>query len=280
MCLEGDGGIRMKLSFSTLGCPDWGIEQIIEAARANGYDGVEVRHFKGSVDLPKAVGDFPGGPSEFRRRFQRAGIEICCLGSSVRLADADPSTTEGERMIELAMVLGAPYVRVFGGDIPAGESREDCVRRAAAKLARLGQRAAQRRKRVLVETHDSFSSGALISDLLGAAGDQGTGVLWDLHHPFRAMKETPVETARCIGTRTYHSHVKDSNRDGGYCLLGDGEIPLDELVSELHKAGYRGYLSLEWEKAWHPELLGPEIAFPQAARYLSDMLAKLGIPRG
>jgi sugar phosphate isomerase/epimerase len=270
----------MKLAFSTLGCPDWGVEQIIEAARSNGYDGVELRHLKGSIDLPKAVGGFPGGPSEFRRRFQRAGLEICCLGSSVCLADPDPSTTEGERMIELAMVLGAPYIRVFGGNIPAGESRDDCVKRAAAKLTRLGQRAAQRGKRVLLETHDSFSSGIFASDLLSAAGKQGTGVLWDLHHPFRAMKETPVETAQYIGASTYHAHVKDSKNGGAYCLLGEGDIPLEELVSELHKAGYRGYLSLEWEKAWHPELPGPEIAFPQAARYLSELLSKLGIPRG
>lgn len=269
----------MKLAFSTLGCPDWAIDDIIEAARTNGYDGVELRHYQGSLDLAKTLGAFPGGVPEFRRRFARAGIAICCLDSSVVLSDPDPSTTEGERMIELAMGLGAPYVRVFGGEVPTGESREKCLRRAADKLARLGKRAAQRGKRVLVETHDAFSSGAQVAELLDAAGDDGTGALWDLNHPVR-QRESPEETARLIGGRTYHVHIKDSAEDGALVPLGEGTIPLAELVGKLHAAGYAGYLSLEWERAWHPELAQAEKAFPQAIRYMSGLLARLGIPRG
>jgi sugar phosphate isomerase/epimerase len=269
----------MKIGFSTLGCPQWGVEQIIEAARADGYDGIELRCYKGSLDLLKALGEFPGGPAEFRRRLARGGIEICCLDSSVRLADADPSVSEGDRMIDLAMALGAPYIRVFGGDIPAGEPRDSCLARAARKLAQLGKRAAQRGKRVLVETHDSFSTGALVAALVDAAGSDGTGVLWDLHHPYR-MGEPPSETAALVARRTYHAHVKDSGKDGAYTFLGDGDVPIAELVGALHAAGYRGYLSLEWEKMWHPELPEPEVALPRAARHLSDLLTKLGIPRG
>ena len=72
--------------------------------------------------MPKVLGDFPGGVNGFRRRFERAGLEVCCLDSSVVLSNEDASISEGERMIELAMGLGAPYVRVFGGGVPEGES--------------------------------------------------------------------------------------------------------------------------------------------------------------
>jgi sugar phosphate isomerase/epimerase len=269
----------MKLGFSTLGCPDWGIDEIIDAARSSGYDGVELRHYQGSLDLPKVLGGFPGGPSEFRRRFARAGVEICCLDSSVVLSDPDPSVAEGERMIELAMALGAPYVRVFGGDVPSGETRQECRTRAADKLARLGRRAAQRGKRLLLETHDAFSSGDQVAELLDAAGEEGTGALWDLNHPVR-QGESPERTAQLIGSRTYHVHIKDSKQDGALVPLGEGDIPLEGLVAKLHAAGYRGYISLEWERAWHPELAEAQVAFPQAVKYLSDLLAKLGIPRG
>ncbi|MFB3881331.1 MAG: sugar phosphate isomerase/epimerase family protein [Armatimonadota bacterium] len=268
----------MKLAFSTLGCPQWSLDQIIEAARACGYEGVELRCYRGSLDLLEALSQFPGGPAEFRRRLGRAGIEVCCLDTSIQLADPDESVPDGDRMIDLAMALGAPYLRVFGGEIPSGESRESCVARAAGKLARLGKRAAQRGKRVLVETHDAFSTGASVAALLQAAGSEGVGVLWDLHHPYR-MGEAPEKTAGLIARSTYHAHVKDS-KDGGYKFLGEGDIPLDELVSKLHSAGYAGYLCLEWEKQWHPELPEPEVAFPQAAGYLSDLLAGLGIRRG
>jgi len=269
----------MKIAFSTLGCPQWSLEQIIETARANGYDGVELRCYNGSLDLLKTLGEFAGGPAGFRKRLARGGIEICCLDTSVRLADTDESVSEGDRMIDLAMVLGAPYLRVFGGEVPAGESRESCLARAAGKLAQLGKRAAPRGKRVLVETHDSFSTGAAVAALLEAAGSDGIGALWDLHHPYRTG-ETPEKTAALIARRTYHAHVKDSRKDSGYSLLGEGDVPLDELMGKLHAANYRGYLCLEWEKLWHAELPEPEVALPQGARYLSEALTRLGIPRG
>jgi sugar phosphate isomerase/epimerase len=153
------------------------------------------------------------------------------------------------------------------------------LKRSAEKLSRLGKRAAQRGKRVILETHDAFSVGSDVGELLDAVGEEGTGALWDLHHPVKPG-ESPKATAGLIGGRTYHTHVKDSGADGGYTLLGEGDVPLEELVAELHAVGYRGYLSLEWEKAWHPELAGPEVVFPQAAKYLSELLTKVGVPRG
>ena len=36
-------GTRMKISFSTLGCPEWSFEQIIKSAREMGYEAVELR---------------------------------------------------------------------------------------------------------------------------------------------------------------------------------------------------------------------------------------------
>lgn len=268
----------MKLAFSTLGCPEWDINQILDAARMHGYDGVELRFYRGSYDLGTALAEFPGGPGEFRRRFEAAGIAICCLDTSVVLSEPGDSIAEGEQMIELALALGAPYLRVFGGDVPENEDRESCRRRAADKLSRLGERADEQGLRVLLETHDAFSSGKQVAELLEAAGDRGIGVIWDVHHP-AAMGETPAETAQLIGSRTYHVHVKDGKGGGELCLPGEGDVPLRETIEALHGLGYQGYLSFEWEKAWVPELPDPEVAFPQAARYFSRLLQELGIPR-
>lgn len=268
----------MKLAFSTLGCPNWGVDEILEAARTNGYDGVELRFYQGSLDLKQALDAFPGGPREFRRRFQRVGVALCCLDTSIVLTAAEAGSAEGDQMVDLALALGAPYLRVFGGEIPEGESRAEATRRAGEKLARLGRRAAQRELRVLVETHDAFSTGAHVAELLKAAGEHGTGVLWDLHHPAR-MGEAPGQTARLIGGRTFHVHIKDARRDGALTLLGDGDVALRDLLTELKKLGYAGCISLEWEKAWHRELPEPEVAFPHAIRYLSGLFRELGIGR-
>ncbi len=269
----------MKLAFSTLGCPNWGVDEILDAARADGYDGIELRFFQGTLDLKQALSAFPGGPREFRRRFQRVNLAICCLDTSVVLTAVEAGVSEGEQMIDLALALGAPYLRVFGGEVPEGETRAQATKRAAEKLSRLGRRAAQRGLRVLLETHDAFSTGAQVAEALAMAGEEGVGALWDFHHPVR-LGESPAQTARLIGPRTSHVHIKDGKSDGALTLLGDGDLPLRELLVEAHQLGYSGYISLEWEKAWHPELPDPEVAFPHAARYLAELLRELGIPRG
>jgi len=40
----------------------------------------------------------------------------------------------------------------------------------------------------------------------------------------------------------------------------------------LGQIGYTGYLSLEWEKRWHPEIPDPEIAFPQYMERMREFL--------
>jgi len=38
-----------RLAFSTLGCPDWTLNQIVDFAANNHYQGIEVREFCGSL---------------------------------------------------------------------------------------------------------------------------------------------------------------------------------------------------------------------------------------
>ncbi len=269
----------MKLAFSTLGCPKWSEKQILAAARENGYQGVELRFFQGSLDLPAALGEFPGGVRNFVHQFEVAEVEICCLDSSVVLSKPEKDVAEGERMIDLAAQVRAPYMRVFGGEVPDGESLESCRARAADKLSRLGRYGDGRGVRVLLETHDAFSTGESVAALLAAAGDTGTGVIWDVHHP-HAHHEPLEKTVALIGRRTYHVHVKDGKEDGTLTLLGEGDLPLRDQLAALRDMGYTGYLSLEWEKAWHPEIADPEVAFPHAARYLRNLCRELGIALG
>jgi hypothetical protein len=56
-----------------------------------------------------------------------------------------------------------------------------------------------------------------------------------------------------------------------YCLLSEGDMPLRTICTLLKQGSYDGYLSLEWEKKWHPEIEEPEVALPQALPYLCDL---------
>jgi sugar phosphate isomerase/epimerase len=267
----------MKLAFSTLGCPEWSLDQIITAAQGAGYEGVEWRGYQAEMDLPNAVIFTPETRGETRRRFQDAGLEFACLGSSVRLADPAPAAREREKAsftayTELARFLECPLVRVFGGNLSTGTDREAALPSMAAFLRELGERAAENGVTVVLETHDDFSLGIHVAELLRQTDHPSVGALWDLHHPYR-QGEAPETTVQVLAPYLRHTHVKDSREDGRYCLMGEGDVPLARMIGLLHKHRYDAWISLEWEKRWHPEIMPPEEVFPQYARALRELLS-------
>lgn len=267
----------MKLAFSTLGCPDWSVEQVIEAARRSGYEGVELRLLGAEIipaDLPSAE------RTRLRRRFEAAELAIICVASSARFSSADPvERAENERLaaryLELAADLRSPMIRVFGGHLPEGLPGEQVIAYVAESLDRVGRRGEELGVTAVLETHDGFSAGATVGAALARVDSPAVAALWDIHHPYR-MGETPAETLAHLGERLRHVHVKDARRRGDgweLVLLGEGEVPVAEALHVLRKAGYEGWCAVEWEKKWHPEIPDPEIALPQHAEVLRRWLS-------
>lgn len=276
----------MKLGVSTLGCPDWTLDEILTRLPGYGYEGVELRGLGPDLDLTQAPAfATPAAIARTRRAFADAGLAICGLDTSCAFAAPDPAARaknldEGRRALDLAAALGAPTIRVFGGGIPSESERPEAAKRVASALAELGDHAAQTEAvRVVLETHDAFSTGAQAAEVLRQADHPHVKALWDLHHPYR-QGEAPAETFRALGPYVEQTHVKDSQPDGTYCLLGEGDVPIREMLRLLKNGdekggGYDGWINLEWEKRWIPALLDPAVAFPQYAARLRDYLRDL-----
>lgn len=275
----------MKLSFSTLGCPQWPFERILENGRHYGFDAVAFRGVLGQLDLTQVPEFAPTERARSRERLRAAGLAPSMLLTSTRLMETDKDKLEAglrsaEAHVDLASDLGAPNVRVFGGPLEVGLSRAEAVRRAAERLRRLGDHAAARGVVVLLETHDDFTDPALVRRIMEATAHPAVGVLWDIHHPFR-MLEVPLEAAwREVGPWVKSCDIKDSVTDISarlgyrYVELGTGELPLDQALTLLGSVGYDGVLTFEWEKLWHPELAEPEQSFPAFIRVMRERLAR------
>ena len=42
----------LPIAFSTLGCPEWGLEKILGFANSHGFAAIELRGLQGTMDLP------------------------------------------------------------------------------------------------------------------------------------------------------------------------------------------------------------------------------------
>ena len=272
----------MKIGVSTLGCPQWALDEILARLPAYGYEGVELRGIGPDLDLSLAPAfRTPAAAEKTRRRFSDAGLAICSVDTSCAFTSADAAAraenvAQGRKALDLAAAIQSPAVRVFGGSIAPGSTYADAVKWVGESLSRLGEHAAQYggAVRVVLETHDAFSTGVNLAEVLVRADSPLVGALWDLHHPFR-QGESPAETFAALEPYVNQVHVKDSVPGGSYCLLGDGDIPVLEMLRLLHTGGYEGWINLEWEKRWAPQLADPEVAFPQYAARLREYLASL-----
>lgn len=268
----------MKLAYSSLACPGWTIEEVAEAAARYGYQAIEWRLADGETLEPDTS-------PLVRRRLREAssayGIKIACLDSSCRVTQGSPEARAavieaGQRMLDMAAELGSPFLRVFGGALPVGTTRADMLAPTAQVLHALGTYGAERGVTVLLETHDAWTRSEDVLNLIRAVALPTVKILWDAHHTYRAG-EDPTQSLALLGDELAYVHLKDSRLLKGkpgawtYCLLNAGDMPLRAICTLLKQAGYDGYLSLEWEKKWHPEIEEPEVALPQALPYLRDL---------
>ena len=271
----------MRFAYSTLACPGMSLAEALELGARAQYDGVELRLVDGELIDPVM------SPRDRRRvgsSCQQAGMPVAAVDSSVRVAaaaDPDGVLAEVTAFLQLAADWGAPVIRVFGGELPAEPAaRRQRLGGAARLLERAGERAAEVGVRIGVETHDSFLAAATVAELLALVPSPWVGAVWDSLHPHRAG-ESAGQVYSSLGARLFLAQVKDAVRTGPgpddwhLALLGDGEVPVREMLRLLVRDGYDGWVSAEWEKHWHPDIAGPEIALPQHIRLLRQWEAEL-----
>jgi len=271
----------MKLSFSTLGCPNWDLDTVIKKAKEYGFDGIEIRGIKDQLDV-SVLPEFTTRARETRDKFGDAEIEIICFSSSIRMAEPDQSKRgehleELKRYVELCDNFSTPFIRIFGGEI-GDLSWDQAIEEAAEILEKMIEIIKDVHAKIVIETHDDWMAADHFKVLMEQVNSDKAGILWDVNHPFMFIGENPEETWEKVGKWIYHTHWKDSkiavDTVMGFepCLMGEGDLPHEQIYSLLEKGGYDGFLSLEWEKRWHPDLPDPEIAFPQYVEYMNKLM--------
>lgn len=210
----------MKLAFSTLGVPGLPVPEVLALASAHGYHGVELR---AHPEEPVHPGIGPEERAGVAAAFEAAGVEVLGIAGYARVAapgDDAAVVEEVRTLIDLAVDLGAPYVRVFPGGAD-GQTDADAV--AARRLGTAAEYAADRDVRILLETHDSHRTGAAAIRVLGPVGHRQVGALWDVMHTWLGG-EQPQETYAALSPYLGYVQVKDisSAEDTTPLALGAG----------------------------------------------------------
>ncbi|HEY0473949.1 MAG TPA: sugar phosphate isomerase/epimerase family protein [Kribbella sp.] len=252
-----------NLAFSTLGCSGASLDAVLELARSHAIEGLELR---AADDEFTNVGLTAAERRQLRDRITDAGLEILAINSYVRLCGVEEQRL-GQHL-ELAADLGARGLRVFlGDDAGTAESPTPGELRAMDRMV-----TASKDVHVLLETHDSHSAGsrmAAFCELLDAAvPDHNAKVIWDSSHTW-SHGETPAESFELLRPWLDFVQLKDSDSTQGYkpVAIGAGDYPIKQLLRVLQGTDY--WLSLEWERKWHPELPPLDEALPATWNWIA-----------
>lgn len=269
----------MKISFSTIACPDYSWVDIYSMAKDLGFDGIEIRGMGDDFAAYKAMPFTEANRPKTMAKLKALNIEIPCLSSGccLKFKEKEAETiAELTEYCKLAQQINAPYIRVLA-DLEAAPNGEVDDAYVAEQLKKLAPIAAQYDVTLLVETNGVYSDTRRLRALLDSVNSHKIAALWDMHHPYRFAGESPEQTVANLGELIKYVHIKDSVMENGkvvYKMMGEGDLPIQKMIEALQSIQYTGYVSLEWVKLWMPNLLDAGVVFPQYAEFMRPFRRK------
>ncbi len=260
----------MKLSFSTKGWHDCSFSDFCDIAARLGFSGIELHNVRNRLFTDSDAPFSPANSGRTRRDLFRKKIQIPCIDSICDLSDSSDEAlkTELETCLELASNLDIPYIRVRS-HMP--EDKKAGIENARRILEEFIPKAEAEGVTLLLETGGLFASSADLSALLESFASDNLAALWNISAAFYDGGESAETVIKNLGAYVKHVHINDAVKKDGkisYCLAGEGEIPLDEVMLALRSVNYDGFLSLVWDPAWFPELDDMEIVYSQFVGYM------------
>jgi fatty-acyl-CoA synthase len=263
----------MKLSFSTKGWHDYGFEELCDMAKELRFSGIEVHNVSGHLFAKKDSALNPQMASQTLRRLYELKLKIPCIDMISDPSDensAEESFAEFDKCMMTAKNLHIPYIRIHA-KAAADEEKASAV--LEGWLRESLPKAENENVTLLLETSGLFSDTAKLRDMMNRFSCDNLAALWDMYSTYFQLGEQPDKTIENLGAYVKHVHIKDAEMQEGqaqYCIMGEGKLPVGEMISALRSINYDGFITLEWSPEWCSEIDDIEIILSQFENYMSQ----------
>ena len=292
-----------KIAGHTMGTPEYTVLEAIELFHRIGLDGAEIviqDDYKSGLptDCPKELLDQVKAcakanhieiiaPTPYNSRFNS-------LDEEVRLSEIKAI----ERVIDYCEFFGAKYSRIYGGHSAPGEANDHWEEKHAKlveSMRTLGDAAARKGVTLVIENHFNTMtmSARQTADTIREIGHPNVKILYDQANLTFTGNENWPEATEIQKGLVGHMHVKDlvfkgqnrafvGNDDVSHPdedsrnvitrIVGEGIIEWPEILRQMKADGYDGWLSLEYERRWHPDdIPDASVGMKQSADYLKTI---------
>ena len=261
----------MKLSFSTKGWHGRSFEDFCDIAKDMKFEGIELHNIRNPLFTEKGGAFHNYAAAATVRRLYELKITLPCIDTLCDCGDISKKAealSEINECIKIATNLHIPNVRIRAignGDIGAAI---DSIKEILAETVPVAEKNSVS---LLIETSGIFCDTAKLREVLVDFASDSLGAIWDMYSPYFNFGEQPETTITNLGAFVRHVHIKDAKHtENGteFCLMGEGEMPIGEMMAALRSVNYDGFISLEWHPDWCKELDDLEIIFAQFVNYM------------
>lgn len=275
----------MKTSLLTYLFRRYPLEKAFQVCSTLGYDGIEIwgaRPHAYPWDMDEAkIEDILRMKEQYSLEIPVYTAELLSYPYNICTQDEKErreTIAYLKKALEAGKAIGAEFVQAAFDHSGFGVTRKQNHENVVNVLKELCDHAVKVGIDLMVEPVTIWESnvGASVYDVLDIVEDVGCPdlkVMLDTATPF-AHFEPFGEFLDLFGDRVVHVHFQDN--DGisyAHLPLGDGCLPLEDVVAILQSRGYDRYLSVEL--IW-PELRDPEIYARHSIRRLREIFESVG----
>ena len=263
----------MKLAFSTKGWHNYSFPEFCNIAQNNHFQGIELHNIYNRLFTDENGSFHPNTAPYTRRLLFEKKLAIPCIDTISDIGDpaqSEKAKDEILRCLSIAHNLSIPYVRLRTN---LSNPPESCIETCRDLLSDMIQKATEFDVVLLIETAGVFANTALLRDFLDAFASDHLLALWQMSAAYLGCGETPEEVIQNLGAYVRHVQFNDAKLVDGrieYCLAGDGDLPIAEMMLALRSVNFDGYVSLVWNPEWCSELADVDIIFSQFVQFMKQ----------
>jgi sugar phosphate isomerase/epimerase len=227
--------------------------------------------------------------AEIRRVLADHGIKPACYTFNAALnfptaSERAAGVDAVKAGVDVAVEIGAPGIMVVTPG-KQGMARDVSRRQFIRGLQESSAFARQAGIFMSVENFPGVASPFVVSsDVLEAIREvPGLKLTYDNGNVLCGGEDPAVSFSRCA-VHVVHAHFKDyvlaepgkgserlDGRQYDAALIGEGIVPHQTCLEAMNKAGYKGYINIEYEGNKYP----PDEATRRAAKYLQDLMREV-----
>jgi len=264
----------LKVGLATIALRKFDVFQAIDLAAEAGFQGVEI------------WGRAPHTPDEFdeehtmriRDRVRGHGMKVCMFGSYVNPSLPDYAQ-KSEDALKIAKILGAKRIRIWAGNKEPHDADEELWPLVANALREYALLAEDEGIRLAIEMH----GGTLCATAEGCARVLEMADAPNLKLNYQVFSPAEPDVDRVIGMLGDHvisvhaqNHRPSKLEPDKWelCLIEEGNVDYDHVLSLLAHHGFKGFVEVEFLKG---EAVGGDAmieSMKRDAAYLREMTAK------